>query len=68
MGLPAPDELLGLEMVVKMVFVRPFSVMHPKFVLVDRQRAFMPSCNVSWEEWFEGCIEMRGDIAGKLFE
>jgi hypothetical protein len=68
MGLPAPSELLGLEMTVKSVFILPFSVMHPKFILVDRQRAFMPSCNVSWEDWFEGCIDMRGDIAGKLFE
>jgi phosphatidylserine/phosphatidylglycerophosphate/cardiolipin synthase-like enzyme len=42
--------------------------MHPKFILVDRKIAFMPSCNVSWEDWFEGCIEMRGDIALKLYE
>jgi phosphatidylserine/phosphatidylglycerophosphate/cardiolipin synthase-like enzyme len=55
-------------MVVKSVFVRPFSVMHPKFILVDRKLAFMPSCNVSCVDWFEGCIEMRGDIVGKLFD
>lgn len=67
-GLPEPVKLQGLEMVVKSVFVKPFSVMHPKFILIDRKRAFMPSCNVSWEEWFEGCIEMEGDIVGKLFD
>lgn len=68
MGLPAPEDLTGLEMEVKSVFVRPFSVMHPKFILVDRKLAFMPSCNVSWENWFEGCIEMRGGITEKLFD
>ncbi|PMD36159.1 hypothetical protein L207DRAFT_533046 [Hyaloscypha variabilis F] len=68
LGLPRPEELTGLDLVVKSVFVRPFSVMHPKFILVDRKIAFMPSCNVSWEDWFEGCIEMQGDIALKLFD
>ncbi|KAH6676596.1 hypothetical protein B0J14DRAFT_357184 [Halenospora varia] len=68
LGLPAPEKLEGLELVVKSVFVRPFSVMHPKFILVDRQLAFMPSCNVSWEKWFEGCVEMRGEICEKLFD
>ncbi|KAH8678891.1 hypothetical protein BGZ60DRAFT_371160 [Tricladium varicosporioides] len=67
-GLPAPEKLEGLELVVKSVFVRPFSVMHPKFILVDRQLAFLPSCNVSWEKWFEGCVEMRGEICEKLFD
>jgi phosphatidylserine/phosphatidylglycerophosphate/cardiolipin synthase-like enzyme len=67
LGLPSPAAIPGIEMVVKSVFVRPFSVMHPKFILVDRKLAFMPSCNVSWEDWFEGCVEMRGKICGKLF-
>jgi phosphatidylserine/phosphatidylglycerophosphate/cardiolipin synthase-like enzyme len=66
LGLPDPESLLGLELVVKSVFVRPFSVMHPKFILVDRQLAFMLSCNVSWENWFEGYIKMRGEICEKL--
>ena len=68
MGLPAPEELAGLELVVKSVFVRPFSVMHPKFIIVDRKRAFMPSCNVSWEDWFEGCIDMEGAIVEKYVQ
>jgi phosphatidylserine/phosphatidylglycerophosphate/cardiolipin synthase-like enzyme len=68
LGLPSPEDLRGLELVVKSVFVRPFSVMHPKFILIDRKTAFMPSCNVSWENWFEGCVEMEGGIAKSLFE
>lgn len=67
-GLPAPHELKGLDMVVKSVFVRPFSVMHPKFILVDREVAFMPSCNVSFEEWFEGCIKIKGHAVKSIFE
>lgn len=42
--------------------------MHPKFILMDRERAWFPSCNVSWEEWFEGCVELRGEITSKLFD
>jgi phosphatidylserine/phosphatidylglycerophosphate/cardiolipin synthase-like enzyme len=67
LGLPPPEKLKGIEMVIKSVFVLPFSVMHPKFILVDRKLAFMPSCNVSWENWFEGCIEMKGGITETLF-
>jgi phosphatidylserine/phosphatidylglycerophosphate/cardiolipin synthase-like enzyme len=68
LGLPSPKDLRGLEMVVKSVFIRPFCVMHPKFILIDRKTVFMPSCNVSWENWFEGCIEAEGEIARSLFE
>lgn len=28
---------------------RPFSVWHPKFVIIDDNEVFLPSCNVSWE-------------------
>ena len=59
-GLPDPSELNGLNLKVKSVFMLPFSVMHPKFIIVDRQVVVLPSCNVSWEEWFEGAITMRG--------
>jgi phosphatidylserine/phosphatidylglycerophosphate/cardiolipin synthase-like enzyme len=68
LGLPSPDELGGLDLTVKSVFVRPLSVMHPKFVVADRTRVFLPSCNVSWEDWFEGCIELRGPIVECLLE
>lgn len=27
----------------------PFSVWHPKFVIIDDNEVFLPSCNVSWE-------------------
>lgn len=47
--LPEPSELLGLDLEIKSVFVLPFSVMHPKFIIVDRSHVFLPSCNVSWE-------------------
>jgi phosphatidylserine/phosphatidylglycerophosphate/cardiolipin synthase-like enzyme len=68
MGLPSFSELPGVEMVVKSIFVRPFSIMHPKFIIVDRELAFMPSCNISWENWFEGSLELTGDIVRKLFD
>ncbi|KAK6431562.1 hypothetical protein LTR95_012279 [Oleoguttula sp. CCFEE 5521] len=66
LGLPANDELPGLDLETKSIFVRPFSVMHPKFIVVDRQVAFLPSCNISWEDWFEGCIELRGSIVAQF--
>ena len=68
LGLPAKEEIKGLNLVVKSTFVPPFSVMHPKFILMDRQKAWMPSCNVSWEAWLEGCIEMQGDITAKIYD
>jgi phosphatidylserine/phosphatidylglycerophosphate/cardiolipin synthase-like enzyme len=64
-GLPAPAELQGLDITVRSIFVWPLSVMHSKFVICDRERLFLPSCNVSWEEWFEGCIELRGEIVAQ---
>lgn len=60
LGLPAPETLAAgnLDVEVKSLFFLPFSVMHPKFLIVDRRRAFVPSCNVSWEPWLEGCLEV----------
>ncbi|OQO10373.1 hypothetical protein B0A51_17313 [Rachicladosporium sp. CCFEE 5018] len=66
LGLPAKIELPGLDLEIKSIFVLPFSVMHPKFIVVDREVAFLPSCNVSWEDWFEGCIELRGSIVAQF--
>ena len=60
LGLPAPNKIQGLDVEVRSIFVLPFSVMHPKFVIVDRSRVVLPSCNVSWEDWFEGCILLSG--------
>ena len=62
LGLPPPGDLRGLDMEVKSVFIRPFSVMHPKFVVVDRKYLYLPSCNVSWENWFEGCLHISGPL------
>lgn len=66
LGLPAAGELPGLDVRVKSVFLWPFSVMHSKFVVVDRRVAVVPSCNVSWEEWFEGGVVLRGGIVERL--
>jgi phosphatidylserine/phosphatidylglycerophosphate/cardiolipin synthase-like enzyme len=66
LGLPGPDELEGLDLQVKSVFLLPISIIHPKFVIVDRKQAFLPSCNVSWEEWFEGCLELSGPVVGQF--
>ncbi|KAH7136133.1 hypothetical protein B0J11DRAFT_179014 [Dendryphion nanum] len=60
LGLPPASQLTGLDLEIKSVFFLPFSVMHPKFMLVDRKFVALPSCNVSWEEWFEGCITLSG--------
>ncbi|ORX99493.1 hypothetical protein BCR34DRAFT_495344 [Clohesyomyces aquaticus] len=62
LGLPDPSALPGLDIRVKSVFLLPFSVMHPKFMIVDRRTVVLPSCNISWEEWFEGCITCSGPI------
>ncbi|KAG6012445.1 hypothetical protein E4U43_007795 [Claviceps pusilla] len=68
LGLPDERTLVsgGIQLTVKSLFFRPMSVMHPKYVLVDGSRAFMPSCNVSWERWFEGCVEVQGDVVSSL--
>ncbi|CCC11837.1 hypothetical protein SMACR_05051 [Sordaria macrospora] len=68
LGLPDPALLgeAGIRLQVKSLFFLPFSVMHPKFVIIDRQRAFIPSCNVSWEPWLEGCVEITGDAVTSL--
>lgn len=66
LGLPAPDELQGLDLEVKSIFLLPISIIHPKFIVVDRKIAFLPSCNVSWENWFEGCLELSGPVVGQF--
>ncbi|KAK3325109.1 hypothetical protein B0H66DRAFT_110385 [Apodospora peruviana] len=68
LGLPDPEllEAAGIQLQVKSRFFLPFSVMHPKFVIIDRQHAFVPSCNVSWESWLEGCVEVTGDAVQAL--
>ena len=62
LGLPPPEDLEGLDLQVKSLFVLPFCVMHPKFIIIDQQRVLLPSCNLSWESWLECCIPLAGPI------
>lgn len=68
LGLPAESTLqnAGIDLTVKSLFFTPFSVMHPKYLLVDGAKAWIPSCNVSWERWFEGCVEVEGAVVPDL--
>ncbi|KAL9066959.1 MAG: hypothetical protein Q9161_007203 [Pseudevernia consocians] len=66
LGLPPPEDLEGLDLQVKSLFVLPFSVMHPKFVIIDRRRVLLPSCNLSWESWLECCLPVTGPIVSSF--
>lgn len=70
LGLPPQETLAAaaIDLRVKSLFFLPFSVMHPKFLIVDRQRAWLPSCNVSWEPWLEGCVEISGPAVAGLVQ
>ncbi|KAE8850000.1 hypothetical protein PTNB85_00416 [Pyrenophora teres f. teres] len=68
LGLPEPSELNGLDLKIKSVFILPFSVMHPKFIIVDRKTVVLPSCNISWEEWFEGSISLTGPVVDQFLK
>jgi phosphatidylserine/phosphatidylglycerophosphate/cardiolipin synthase-like enzyme len=68
LGLPEASELGGLDLEIKSIFILPFSVMHPKFMIMDRQIVVLPSCNISWEEWFEGCITFSGLIVDQFLK
>lgn len=64
--LPPPSKLRGLDLQVKSIFFLPLSVLHPKFILLDRQRAILPSFNLSWESWLECSIHLSGPIVPSL--
>ena len=66
--LPSSDRLGGLDLQVKSLFFRPVSVLHSKFVVIDRRVAFMPSCNVSWEEWCECFVAIEGPFVERLLD
>ena len=68
LGLPPPSDLSGLDLQVKSLFFLPFSVMHPKFVIIDRQRALFPSCNLSYESWLECCLPVSGPVVTTLVD
>lgn len=69
-SLKLPDQATlrrgSIEMTVKTLFFTPLSVMHPKYLIVDDTAAWVPSCNVSWERWFEGCVELHGGAVQAL--
>jgi len=64
--LPSPSKLQGLDLQVKSIFHLPLSVLHPKFILLDREHAILPSFNLSWESWLECCIPLSGPIVVSL--
>lgn len=66
LSLPPPGDLEGLDLQVKSLFVLPFCVMHPKIVIIDRQRVLLPSCNLSWESWLECCLPLTGPIVSSF--
>lgn len=70
LGLPPAEKLAkgGIELSVKSLFFLPLSVLHPKFLVVDRRKAWMPSCNISWEEWLEGCVGVEGGMVDALVQ
>ncbi|KAI5359522.1 Putative phospholipase D/Transphosphatidylase [Septoria linicola] len=68
LGLPAQEAIPGLDLQVKSIFFLPFSVWHPKFVIIDGKEVFLPSCNVSWEDWFEGCVRFDGLIVRSFID
>ncbi|KAK0383864.1 hypothetical protein NLU13_7956 [Sarocladium strictum] len=68
LGLPDQGLLRDarIDMTVKSLFFTPLSVMHPKYLVIDNEKAWIPSCNMSWERWFEGCIAVEGDIVNRI--
>lgn len=67
LGLPSPDQIPMVDLQVKSIFIKPISVLHPKYVLIDRQTTLLPSCNVSWEDWFEGCTKSNDETMAQAF-
>ncbi|KAK5191882.1 hypothetical protein LTR92_008463 [Exophiala xenobiotica] len=66
LGLPEAHELEGLDVKVVRKFFWPFGIVHSKYIIVDRKLAILPSCNVSWERWYEVAVTMTGPIVEHL--
>lgn len=66
LGLPEPEELEGLDLRVTRKFFWPFGIIHSKYVVIDRKLAIFPSCNVSWERWFEVAACCIGPVVDHL--
>ncbi|KAI9778782.1 MAG: hypothetical protein M1839_007872 [Geoglossum umbratile] len=67
-SLPPASKNPNLSVQIRSLFLKPFSVMHPKYIIMDRRRAWVMSWNLSWEEWFEGCVEVEGDVVAGLVD
>lgn len=66
LGLPEPEQLKGLNLTITRKFFWPFGIIHSKYVVVDGDFAIFPSCNVSWERWFEAAVTIRGPVVEQL--
>lgn len=66
LGLPNASQLSGLDVSIKRKFFWPLGIIHSKYVIVDRKLAVMPSCNVSWERWFEAAVSLQGPVVDHL--
>lgn len=66
LGLPRADELEGLDVKVVRKFFWPLGIIHSKYVVVDRKLAILPSCNVSWERWYEVAVTLTGPVVEHL--
>ncbi|KAI9764597.1 MAG: hypothetical protein M1840_008326 [Geoglossum simile] len=67
-SLPPASKYPNLSVQIRSLFLKPFSVMHPKYIIMDRRRAWVMSWNMSCEEWFEGCVEVEGDVVAGLVD
>ncbi|KAI1615393.1 hypothetical protein EDD37DRAFT_636968 [Exophiala viscosa] len=66
LGLPEQEAIPGLELRVVRKFFWPFGMIHSKYVIVDRKLAIFPSCNVSWERWYEVAVSIKGPVVDHL--
>ncbi|KIV94996.1 hypothetical protein PV10_02705 [Exophiala mesophila] len=66
LGLPQANELHGIDLRVCRKFFWPLGIIHSKYVIIDRKVAIFPSCNVSWERWFEFAVKTQGPIVDSL--
>ena len=66
LGLPDASRIPGLELRVTRKFGWPWGIIHSKYVVIDREVAIFPSCNVSWERWLEDAISIRGPVVEHL--
>jgi phosphatidylserine/phosphatidylglycerophosphate/cardiolipin synthase-like enzyme len=68
LGLPHSSRVPGLVLRVTRKFNWPFGIMHSKYVVIDREIAILPSCNVSWERWLEAAVSISGPAVAHLLK